>query len=48
MIDRQIGRLSTLRDNITVHRQTVARAGKLPREKITLREMPARPCYKIM
>ena len=48
LIDRQIDRLNALRDNITARRQTIARASELPRGEITLKEMPARPCHRIM
>ncbi|WP_418465934.1 MerR family transcriptional regulator, partial [Enterocloster bolteae] len=48
VIDRHIERLISLRDNIITRRETISRARMLPLGTITLKEMPSRPCHRIM
>ena len=48
VIDRQIARLNSLRDNIITRRETITQAGKLVLGRIVLKEMPPRPCHRIM
>lgn len=48
MIDRHITRLQSLRENIITRRDTISQARELPLGIITLKEMPPRPCHRIM
>ena len=48
VIDQQIQRLSALRENIIRRRETISMAGKLPLGRIILKELPSRPCHRIM
>ena len=48
VIDRHIERLKSLRDNIITRRETISQARGLPLGTITLKEMPPRPCHRIM
>lgn len=48
VIDRHIDRLKSLRDNIITRRETISQARGLPLGTITLKEMPSRPCHRIM
>ena len=48
VIDQHIERLISLRDNIITRKETISRARALPLGTITLKEMPSRPCHRIM
>lgn len=48
VIDQQITRLNALRDNIIARRETISKAGRLPMGRVVLKEMPSRPCHRIM
>lgn len=48
VIDRHIDRLKSIRDNIITRRETISQARGLPLGTITLKEMPPRPCHRIM
>ncbi len=48
VIDQQIARLNALRENIITRRETIAQAVRLPIGAIALKDLPARPCHRIM
>ena len=48
VIDQQIARLNSLRENIITRRETITQAGELVLGQISLKEMPSRPCHRIM
>lgn len=48
VIDQQIGRLNALRDNIITRRTAISMASGLPLGEILLKDIPSRPCHRIM
>lgn len=47
-IDMQLAQLTAIRQNIISRRQTISQAQELPMGKITLKNLPVRPCHRIM
>ena len=48
VIDQQIARLTSLKNNILARRHTISQAQSLPLGEILLKTLPDRPCHRIM